>query len=727
MNRQWLTAVFCSLLSLSAWANRCEVWEDAQRISHVRVGDERGFTYCFGYLHGRDRAWMMDHFRRTALGTNAEVHGFAHLKGDMMMRLLDIPAWADKLWAILAPAEREMLTAYAAGVNHGFRVAKQHPTQEFLHGHPLPEAWKPQHSLMLLLLQSFDQTRKSFWVEYEEARAVEKWNEKTPQLFDPDGVPWDTTVLKAGEYPLSELARTTSTDPKSVAPVWAAFPTPFGEESGSNNWVVAPARSLLNKAMLANDPHLDLKTPMFWYWIHLEGPTTDVIGASLPGVPLIVSGTNRRVSWGLTNAYVNTADVVALEKQDAAELESFRPLVWVKWGFLKLPIFFKSFQRTKDGYPVLPLETEDKRPLLLKWSGFHLRGDDLASLRHMMVVKDAQEMERALSRVGVPSWNFVFADNEGKIGHRVVGKAFRTPTKHPHGISSGALIEARQPNFLTPEEMPHVFQPKRGWVATANNRHWPSDSAFYGGRSYSAGFRAFRIEELLTSQKHDVESFRRIQCDSVAVDARFLSPLIIKAMDGATLTDAQKTWLEDLARWNQVADLECKVCPIYRRTLDLSYEKLQVAEIGFWRLGVENNPEWIKATREAFEEATRDLAGKSWRDVHLNAFPHLSARTDWVYSPEIPTRGDKHSVDPGSVKWNPDRKIFEHTAGASERLIVVMDEMPQVWLGLPGLNARYDQREDRNPWQDWADCKQERVEWPVSWEEKKLEKVEIEL
>ncbi|MBY0515906.1 MAG: penicillin acylase family protein [Bacteriovoracaceae bacterium] len=727
MLRQSLVTLMLLTWASWAFAQRCDLWEDSQRITHARVADEKGFAYCFGYLHGRDRAWMMDHFRRTAQGRNSEVHGFSHLKGDMMMKLLDLPAWADKLWAALGSEEKKMLEAYTAGVNHGFRVSSQQPTKEFLDDHPHPEPWIPQHSLYLLLLQSFDQTRKGFFSEWEEEKAFEKWGDKAASLYDADGVPWDTTVLKSHEYEPQTMTAQKAQKRKLFSKMWGEFPSVFGESTGSNNWVVAPSKTLNRKAMLANDPHLDLKTPMFWYWIHMEGPTTDVIGASLPGVPLVVSGANRKVSWGLTNSYINTADAVRISKEEESELISFRPLVWVKFGFIKLPIFFKSFQKTKDGFPVIPLETEKSGALVLKWSGFHLKGDDLASLRLIMQTRSAEEMERMLSRVGVPSWNFVFADINGKIGHRVVGKVFKGSQKDKVGIREGKLADVRQPEFLSPDEVPHVFNPKRGWVATANNRHWPSDSKYYGGRGYTPGFRAFRIEELLDKSKHDVDTFRSLQCDEQAVDARFLGPLIASAVGQMDLKPEEKAWLDDFKSWDFKAGLNCSSCPLYRRILDLSYEKLRVWEVGFWRLGNENNPEWLKVTQDSFKQAFGELKGKVWRDVHLNPFTHISNRKDWVYSPEIPTRGDRHSVDPGTAKWNEERGLYEHTAGASERLIVVLNDTPEIWLGLPGLNSRYDHQEGRNPWQAWADCRQERVEWPINWESKKLEKVEIEI
>ena len=77
---------------------------------------------------------------------------------------------------------------------------------------------------------------------------------------------------------------------------------------GSNEWAVAPSRSASGKALLANDPHLALNTPATWYQNHLRAMRAgiDVVGSSFPGVPYVVLGQNRRITWGAT---VNPMDV----------------------------------------------------------------------------------------------------------------------------------------------------------------------------------------------------------------------------------------------------------------------------------------------------------------------------------------------------------------------------------------------------------------------------------
>lgn len=717
-------AVLGYLFFLSAaFATPCELYRDALRIPHLKITDEKNFSYCFGYMHGRDRAWMMDYFRRSALGTNAEVYGFSHLKGDMMMRLLDVPRMAEKLWSNLLPQEKELLEIYASGVNQGFRFAKQTPTNEFQDNYPHPEDWKPQHTLMVMLLQSFDQTRKSFYTEWLESQTQKKWGAKAQDLVDSDSAPWETTILKEGEYLVG--AQSAQTNSLNVLPkFFAQFPSLFGDQAGSNNWVVEANRTKNKVSILANDPHLDLKTPMFWYWIHLEGPSVDVIGASLPGVPLIVSGTNRKISWGLTNSYLNSADAIFINKEDEKKLERFWPVVWVKWGIFKLPIFFKSFQRTQEGYPVLPLEVDDSRPMLLKWSGYHIQGEDIAALRDIMKVRSVSEMDRVIARVGIPSWNFVFADTFGEIGYRTNGRAFRTPQKHAPGLRAGNLEEISNPEFLSAQEMPHSLKPKRGWVVTANNRHWPKDALLYGGRAYSLSSRAQLIEKLIQETKlHDVESFRRIQCDDQASEAPYFREAIVQVLSSATLSEAQAAWLAEFKVWDYNTRTDCRPCGVYRRLMDLLLESQQVAESGLWKLFQEKTPEFKAEVLKQLATAVADVSARSWGELHLNPFTHLSGKTDWNYSPELATRGDKHSINPGSSRWNSERKVYEHYSGASQRLIVEMKPVPEVWLALPGLNNQYGQFESAEPWKKWERCEIDRVEWPLDWKTKATEKI----
>ena len=671
----------------------CDAEILALDIPRQEVKSQDEFYYCFGFHHGKDRAWVMDYFRRSAEGRNAEVLGFSQLKSDLMMRLLNLPAFAEKIWSAYPDEERLKLEAYARGVNAGFITGKK--AFEFVDKGYEPEPWRPVHTLEVLLLQSFDQTRKTFTTDWEQEKTKARWKDRAAILMDNDHAPWENTILKKGEYPVARAASVSSPRSTSLPPsLWSSFPAVFGEESGSNNWVVSSKKSRSGVAMLANDPHLDLKTPLFWYWIHLKGPESELLGASLPGVPLVASGTNGKVAWGLTNSYINTADAVFVSDAPETEIESLRPLVWVKVWIFKFPFFFKSFERSKSGHPVLPLETDRDERMFLRWTGFTLRPRDITPMFNLAGVASVDAMDRELRKVGLPSWNFVFADTKGEIGYRVIGNAFRAEGPTPFGMKTMKYAELKQNRILSPDERPHVLRPLRQYVYSANNRHWPPDSELNGGRGYSFSFRGNRIDELLSTAPQTVESFKGIQCDRQAVDARYFVPKLLAAVE-----------IPELKGWDYQATEDSVAPAVYRRFMDLLMQDWDVNEYGLIRLLDDVTPEMKIRMQETYARTLRDVGGRKWGELHRLGFAHLSKNEDWKFAPEISAPGDNHTVDPGTSRWNEERKVYEHSSGASMRMIIELEKRPRIHLVFPGFNRDYTARSEKNPWEDWKACR----------------------
>ncbi len=692
-----LISLLFSTLNLSLASSQCNGKYDDLNIVHLETSSEKDFFYCFGYHHGKDRAWQMDYFKRVAEGRNAEIYGFAHLKSDLMMKLLDLPSETQRIWKEVPQDKKDIFEWYAAGVNEGFKLGKE--AHEFKDKGYGPEEWKGSDSIMLLLLQSFDQTSKTFMRDYEEEKTKETWGERAAKLFEEDNLPWANTILKEGEYPKKKDTQKTTSHFSPMKKMWASFPTVFGEESGSNNWVVSGKKSKTGFAMLANDPHLNLRTPLFWYWVHFKNNQREVIGASLPGVPIVPSGTNGKVAWGLTNAYINTADLIFLKDEKEGDVVSVRPTVKVKWGFLKIPFFLKSFQKTKTNLPIIPLEIDSKEKMVLRWSGFGLKASEILPMLDLMNAKSASETNEVLKKINLPAWNYVFADTKGNIGFRVIGRAYRHTEKLPFGLPRKSLEEISTTDYLNADERPNVFNPPRQYVYTANNRHWPQDSAFYGGRGYNFSFRGFRIDELLQGQ-HDLESFKKIQCDRQAVDARFFVPKL--------LVHLKKSELEG---WNFHSQDDSLSLSIYRRLMDILMDKWKVNEYALYRLLDELSSEQSKELQVFYKLAQKDIDSRSWSKIHRLGFAHLSNNKDWTFSPEIAGPGDNHSVDPGTSKWNEDLRIYEQSAGASMRMIIEMREKPVIHLTLPGLNRDYSKQGQKKPWEGWRSCQYDLVSY----------------
>jgi penicillin G amidase len=87
----------------------------------------------------------------------------------------------------------------------------------------------------------------------------------------------------------------------------------FGQAAtaGSNNWVISPGRTATRRPLLANDPHLTVSMPTMWYQnhLHVQGGSLQVSGATIPGLPGVVTGHNARIAWGMTAGRADTQDL----------------------------------------------------------------------------------------------------------------------------------------------------------------------------------------------------------------------------------------------------------------------------------------------------------------------------------------------------------------------------------------------------------------------------------
>lgn len=684
---------------------KCEIAFSAEGATRVRGENEIHMYACLGYAHGRDRAFQMDFFRRAAQGRLAEILGTEFLKPDFFLRTVGLFERAQALWASVPEADRGLLSAYAYGVNQGFAAAKDSVDLKTL-GYE-PEPWHPEDSLAVLLIQSFRETQQTFWQETKEAKHLEKWGDRAEKLFVRDGLPWDVSILKLGEFPEGLPKAPKRGEGAALAP-----PPVNGEGMGSNSWVVAPGRSVSGKAWLANDPHLELVHPPFWYAVALSSPEGSATGASLPGYPVIPSGFNQHVAWGLTNAYLDAGDVVAVPEEKTRDLPRIRPTIWIRFGPVQLPFFFKSYQRTGDNLPVLPLEGPPGHSLVLDWTGYAVTAPGIVGLRRIFTSRSVKEADEALAAVELPSWNYVFADTAGGIGYRAQGKIFRRTEPPVFGVPKVKELPRPGRELFTTDEMPHVLNPARGYVVTGNNRQWPVESAFHGGRAYRQGLRAFRIEErLLKTPKHDLATLQEIQCDTQAVDARFLVPRLLKWVDRnrASLKGPVDKITATWRAWNYSAGVDCKACGFYERFLDRVDETMQL-DVPAVYVALEDPAFVDEGFRNAWNLAVADLQlgegdFRPWGELHLAFFRSLSRSPRFEPRLGLSTGGNAFSPNPGSHDWDETKRLFRHTLGASQRLLVELTTPPRAWYVLAGANRGYGDRALKGPWEAWRDCR----------------------
>ncbi|MFU1683131.1 penicillin acylase family protein [Phaeobacter piscinae] len=134
---------------------------------------------------------------------------------------------------------------------------------------------------------------------------------------------------------------------------------PRGLAGASNAWAAAPSRSAAGGTLMANDSPSGADRPGVWYLARLELGTGGVIGATIPGIPAVISGRSDLLGWGVTSSYMDDQDLF-IEQLNPDNAEEYKTADGYK-RFTSRP----SIINIKDETPVtLTLRWTDNGPVL---------------------------------------------------------------------------------------------------------------------------------------------------------------------------------------------------------------------------------------------------------------------------------------------------------------------------------------------------------------------------
>ena len=587
--------------ALPGLAAPVEVVRDAHGVPHILAESEEDALFALGFVHAQDRMWQMEMNRRIGAGRLSEVVGSAALDTDRLLRVLGLHRRAKASLAHLSPESRRSIDAYVAGVNAWLETRSGPLPPEFVILGFEPEPWSAADTAVWPKLMSLDLAREwtrdrmrlrlsrflppdrilDFYTPYRadkprgvvppESGAVAS---PAPASGSPDTAgphlpvgtglpdsgpsrsseraggergtagllpPAGTGAPASGSLSIDAASVDTASSDRFISGMRSALP-PAGGFSGSNSWVVDGTRSVTGKPLLANDPHLGLTAPSVWYLAHLSWPGTDVVGATMPGMPVVVLGHNGHAAWGFTNAGPDVQDLF-VEQVDPGD-----PSRYLAPGGPRAFDVRRERIRVKDGDDVT-LEVRESRhgPILddawsaadrhagagrvfaLAWTA--LREDDL-TLQAALGLARARDWESFVANVRdlhSPQQNITYADVNGDIG-------FLAPGLIPIRNRGGEARPGTMPRpgwdashdwqgFVPFDELPRVERPAGGVIVTANHRTVPDRYPHHLTFEWAGGYRAQRIMEKLGERaRHDVESFRALQQDRVSLFARALLP-----------------------------------------------------------------------------------------------------------------------------------------------------------------------------------------------------------
>ena len=487
-------------------------------VPSIQADSTHDLLFAQGYLVAGERMWQMDLMRRLADGRLAEVFGPDALDADRLFRTLGLNAAARRALAELEAPERDMLSAYADGVNAYRAQAADRLPIEYLIAGFAPEPWRPEDSLSIGAYMAFTQ---SFNLKEELTylrMAQRLGNERARELFPTDeGVPAPVVPPELPDPPLGAPVAVTALAALLDAPGRFGLPVPG---PASNAWVVNGPRTADGAALLANDPHLLPSVPGTWYELELIGPDLHVAGLALPGVPLVLIGHNADLAWGLTSAIADTQDLF-LERPtadgehveragQAPEAISTRvQRIEVKGA----PPVDLALRHTDRG--VILNDLLARPPEMEPGSLPAVASRDLIALSQVTDPPDrsfAALARLARARTLLASRgagrDFRAVAQNLMLAHRDGGIAWQVTGLLPHrGKGAGTFpapgwVAGYGWDELVPQDRnPTLTDPPSGVIITANNRTIPLDYGVNVSHSWLAPYRAQRIAERLAGSK----------------------------------------------------------------------------------------------------------------------------------------------------------------------------------------------------------------------------------
>ncbi|MFD1017929.1 penicillin acylase family protein [Thalassobacillus hwangdonensis] len=711
-----------------------EVIRDDTGVPHIKAESLHDLFLAQGYVQAQDRMFQMELARRQASGTLSEVVGEATVEQDKYFRTLGLRRAAEKSLSIYSDEAVEVLEAYAEGVNTYIEQteAENRWPPEFLLMGIKPEPWTPVDSLTIGKYMAFD--LGGHW----ERQAFNYYllntftEEKAYELFP--------------SYPDKAPSIINETEVVDIASSFkgAVMPDPF---NGSNNWVVSGNKTKSGKPLLADDPHLGLASPSIWYQMELEAPDYQVSGVIFAGIPGIILGHNDSIAWGVTNVGPDVQQLY-LEKRNPENPTQFMyEGEWVDAQVHDEPIAVKDSEpidyqvtETRHGPIVSEFSVESDSDMLmsLRWTAL----DSTTELEAVLEINQAEnweEFETGLEKFLAPAQNFVYADIDGNIGYKANGKI----PIYENGDDAllplrGWEEEDEWKGFIPFDELPQVFNPEKGYIATANNQVAGDSYPYHLSNNWAQPYRYQRIAEML-EQKDGLtsEDMKNMQLDTLNLQAREFLPFLLEQLDQEKLDEKGREVVSQLKAWNFEDKAELAQPLVFHRWLynleeEIYGEQIPEEVMEFFHGSGQTTDEllrsyqggqdsiWVEEAggissviHESFtqtvEDLNEELGGEpdswKWGDWHQVQFRHPLSSISYLepfYNGKEPLPVDGSRVTVRAVGYN--KETGKVTHGAPWRFVVDADDFSKAeHIVAPGQSGHFRSEWYDNQVDDWVE------------------------
>ena len=732
-----------------------EIVRGEYNVPHVFGSSDQDVFFGLGFVHAQDRLWQMAINRQFVQGRLSEVFGERTLSADRLMHSLDLYRLASEALQFQDGYTKDALTAYSAGVNAWIDIINRKTlgrgSPEFYLFDMELRPWNPVDSLALLSLNAFDLSP-----HMSEEILRQKLLQKISLVRARDLMPMSQEIHTSGIQTTALPARNAG----DMNFAWYdhamtnRFATPGAASGGaSNSWAIMPEWTPTGGAILANDPHLRYSAPSIWMLARIELANGGLIGATIPGIPLILMGRSSKLSWGLTYSYLDDQDLYFEQLDPSSSSRYLTPEGFKEFDNRVSVIAVAGNQPyshtnywTENGPVIDPslldigMIQPEGHVVSLAWTLLEKENLTMSGALRLMRSRNIDEAIAAGELIRAPALNIMLAEKDN-IAFQTVGAA---PLRHIFNETLGQVPSAgwkhqnRWHGELPYEYLPRSRNPDSGFLANTNNRLTNNRFPWHISHVWGDTTRIDRVNRILHGlDAHSVDSTIAAQNDVVSEAARKLLPLLARNLWHTISDDADErrsealqrlqSWVGNMDEFNP----EPLIYVAWTRYLMrlLIQDELGSLSMDFARpdfdfiqrvfMNVDGAGIWcdIAQTAEtedcdhiaavALDQALASLVASHgeemaqwrWGNVHLAAHDHEvlggTPYLSWLFNIRHSTPGGDHTINRSSLDWSA-QEPYISSDGPGYRAIYNMastdDSMFIISTGQSGhvLSRHYD-------------------------------------
>lgn len=720
-----------------------EISIDVDAVPHIYAESKLDAYWALGYLHAQQRLWQMELQRRVTQGRLAEVFGPAGLSNDRFLRTLGLHTAAQEAYDSFDAQYRQVIDEYTKGIN--FFIASNNGSRlppEFTVLGLSAEPWTGADVLsiakmMAWNLDSISYSTELLYRDISKAVGLESAQDLMPGYSEGAA----GGVQAGGDAGSYERLIGVGEEVGAMS----GFGGLNKGGLGSNSWVVDGTKSATGRPVLANDIHLGTSMPSIWLMAHLSAGEFDLVGATIPGLPVVVAGRNRSIAWGVTHLVADVQDIFRERLDDTRQMAEF------KGQFEPIRVITEKIKVSGQGEvehrvritrhgPLISdaLNANDSdapaerrppalEPLALRWTALDPGDTTVEALLRLNDSRNWEEFKQALRRQVAPALNFTYADVQGNVGLYAAGLVpLRTGGDGSTPVE-GWTGAGEWEGWVPFESLPHLYNPPAHFIVTANDRPAMAETGSFLGSQWAQPYRADRISSLLQVWGNlSLQDHAAIQRDTVSLQARELLPLLIDVIRANA--DDENRAIEILKKWDGDTRGDSAAAVIYESWLARLPGAVAGDELG-QRLGRRYDERFdyvarflmnvLKGPARAWcddvttpekedcsiaaERALRmaldnlrmrlgaDMSSWRWDEVHRAVFPHQPFHNfgplRGFFSRSVPNGGDGSTVNFAPFGFN---RPFDQTSAPGYRQVIELsDSGKSLFIQAGGLSGHF--------------------------------------